>query len=446
LASRETVDYLKQEKGFDFIEEIPEYQEIQLGDFKVKRIPVLHSIRCPTSIYKIETDDGVLVYAPDVAGLTQRAQNELVNINLYISGGNALDKDLVWFNKQKKEIVGHISIAKILSYLRDLSVENLIITHLGEELIKLSDEEIEKKVEDIAEEKGYLGNIYVAKDNDVFNLVKNNIKKASLLVEDFDVLYSPFYKTPLTTSEIYRYYKENVDKILEEIKGRRVYIRYIIQPYQTIVVRHKPGTFDSIVINTIEDFEKWNNGQNIEFIWTVNDEDEWYIIDLDGAARGFLDWLRINEVVYHLYQLFERQPEVDKVIVKFSGNRGYHILAHIKKDEFLRYYAPDLKSLTLDVIRNHLIDLLNNEIINNKVINKLNDIKLMQAVNKGQMRLALLNLVQGRGIKASWSLDFNTGLISKPIPKEEILSFLPYKAAIDFKEKEKGDEVNWIKY
>ena len=109
----------------------------KIGNFHCFPYRVLHSIRCPTVGFKIETNGKTLVYNPDVVDIL--GKEEVLNkVDYYVGDGSAIKANLV--RRRGDQLFGHARITTQLNWCHKYGINNIIFTHLGKETIAAEDE------------------------------------------------------------------------------------------------------------------------------------------------------------------------------------------------------------------------------------------------------------------------------------------------------------------
>jgi len=194
-----------------------------------------------------------------------------------------------------------------------------------------------------------------------------------------------YYRNGLTELDIYNYYKKSASQILPYLKLYKV---LIITRVDGIVVR-RHSEDDMITIKTEEEFEQYNNGRNVEFHIVVGKETNLGWIDIDPHEVSFNRTKTITEQIFNALK-----KEYKNVWVKFSGNRGFHLML-----EFSRVRDTDKVRSEL---KNFLAQFVNDELT-------------LGIAKKGQIRLDVTTLHNLGSVRAPYSLSVKTGLISMPV-------------------------------
>ena len=88
-------------------------EKFAIGPFRCVPYRVLHSKRCPTVGYKIETPEKTLIYNPDLVDIVDK-ENILAGVNYYIGDGSAIRANLV--RRKDGQIVGHTKITTQINW------------------------------------------------------------------------------------------------------------------------------------------------------------------------------------------------------------------------------------------------------------------------------------------------------------------------------------------
>ena len=133
----------------------------------------------------------------------------------------------------------------------------------------------------------------------------------------------------LSEDAIWNYYNDNKSKIIPFIKGRILALRLATDKNKETFVRHEPKDGE-IIINSEEDYDRWNNGRVLSFGIEMKKKDDIVFIDLDPKENfPFNETKRIAEEIYNILngtKLFK------DIIAQYSGSDGFHLIAHFKDD------------------------------------------------------------------------------------------------------------------
>jgi len=134
-------------KPFDY------YKEFDLGAFKILPIPVLHSIRAPMTAFRIKLGDFTIFSATDVLSITKKDREKyLKNIDLWIADGSSLLEDKV--HESEEGSYGHKSLKNQLAWVKESGCKIVLVTHHGEESIKMGDDELKAQLKKLGDEFG----------------------------------------------------------------------------------------------------------------------------------------------------------------------------------------------------------------------------------------------------------------------------------------------------
>jgi DNA primase len=228
--------------------------------------------------------------------------------------------------------------------------------------------------------------------------------------------FKPVIKTPTgtyTKFDIYKYYQSVKDKIFNDIKNHPVIIIRHLEPSYPFLQRNISTDGDKIKItkNTGDVFDKsdisyWIERRTTEFHKTQPEMTDKIIIDID--PNGPVRRSKINETVRLVTAIVKKYPDVTNVEVRYSGGRGFYIIGHLKTKKSVDKLRSELKealSLIVDNVRTLSVPL------------------------PGQIRIDLAPMKRGGSIRALYSINSETGLVSVPVPLNRIEEFDPIKHA-----------------
>jgi len=120
-------------------------EELKIGPFSVRSFPVLHSTKCPMSVFKVGTARALVGIATDIVGFhTGDRKKFFEDLDIWICDGSSFSKPLVRRAKEGGIPIGHASLVDQLKNWTKDAKESLriIITHLGTEPLKMGDEKL----------------------------------------------------------------------------------------------------------------------------------------------------------------------------------------------------------------------------------------------------------------------------------------------------------------
>ena len=201
----------------------------------------------------------------------------------------------------------------------------------------------------------------------------------------------------LTKKDIYEYYKAVYPEMKKYILGKELMV--FIKTDDVVIRRHPPGG-DSIIVEDETDFDELNTGRTVEFHITVGSKTKLAWVDVDpGKDFPFTEVKKITVA------LRNRLRKFGKVFVKFSGRRGFHILIELPEerdvDELRRSLDKELQEYIKEA--------------------NLKNVTTKEKKSERECRLDVSTLHELGTIKAPYSLDARTGLVSVPV--ENIESF-----------------------
>jgi ATP-dependent DNA ligase/phosphoribosyl 1,2-cyclic phosphodiesterase len=217
---------------------------------KVTPVPVIHSVKAPTSGFLFEAKGRKLAYFPDV--LRIKDLNVLKNTDVYIGDGSALDRDIIHDVDGKK--VGHASIRTQLNWLASQGVKRAVFTHFGKWATSLAVREAFQELE-----KEFNIKVVAASDNMKIRcgtqIVLQHALPGIYLVPPHARLISEGYKTLIVSTK--RTPEEYVNKPLYFVQDNKVYgILKITETHGPISRAEIMRLRDRTQISD-EEFDKW---------------------------------------------------------------------------------------------------------------------------------------------------------------------------------------------
>jgi phosphoribosyl 1,2-cyclic phosphodiesterase len=132
-------------------EEIKVREPIDICEMEVEAFPVDHSSRAPAVGYRITAGKVSIFYVPDVVYIPNRNE-ALTGVKVYIGDGATIKRSMV--RKIDNNLIGHVPVSTQLTWCKKEKIPFMIITHCGSEIVKGKKEEIQTKLEKLAEERG----------------------------------------------------------------------------------------------------------------------------------------------------------------------------------------------------------------------------------------------------------------------------------------------------
>lgn len=121
-----------------------------IGSIKFEVFAVDHSIVCPAVGYRIAAGKSTIFCVHDLVSIKQRHE-ALHDIKLYIGDGATINRPMV---RIKNGVVfGHASIKTQLGWCQKEKVPRAIFTHCGTQIVGGDQKKIDKKIEQLAQEK-----------------------------------------------------------------------------------------------------------------------------------------------------------------------------------------------------------------------------------------------------------------------------------------------------
>lgn len=140
--TKETADYGKFLPGKPKI--VKPGEKFEIEPFQCLPYRVIHSIRCPTVGYKIETPGQTLIYNSDLVDIVDK-EKILEEVDYYIGDGSSLSANLV--RRKGDQIFGHTRILTQMNWCQKYRISNIIFTHLGKETMEKEKEFKEEHAE-----------------------------------------------------------------------------------------------------------------------------------------------------------------------------------------------------------------------------------------------------------------------------------------------------------
>ena len=215
--------------------------------------------------------------------------------------------------------------------------------------------------------------------------------------------------------DVWDYYDGVKGEIVKELKGRDLFIAIkpegVLKPGQKpVFVRHPyHGDTEYIQINSLEDFNEYHSGRTVEYHVTMPQMAPYYVIDYDAGDSPFSKTMNVTA---DIADDLEKVPEVDKIEIRYTGKRGFHVLGWLKK------------SVDVNDARNFLKGWLK------ETFTGRDDVVIGESPEGAKGALGLTSMKVNSGQVAKWSLRVS-GLCCVEVPRSKLMSFEQEDASLD---------------
>ena len=222
------------------------------------------------------------------------------------------------------------------------------------------------------------------------------------------LIKNDYYKKGLTEHMVWKHNYNHTSDLFKDLKGHRILT--IVKTPQGDILRRKKDDKE-YQINNKADISELNSGRAMEFHIVADAETDVAWIDLD--PREDFDFEQVKNITTDLVPILTKVSESDDILTKYSSGRGFHLISWMKEKR------------NVDDLRKELIEEL-------KKYSKGNPkLTTSFAQNRDMMRLDVSTLHESGSIRAAWSLNSKTGLISLPLSPNEIEIFNKKMAVIN---------------
>lgn len=128
----------------------------EIDGITFEAFPVEHSAVAPAVGYRIQTDDTVVFYVPDVVSIRDRAE-ALAGIRAYIGDAATVTRSLV--RERNGKLIGHAPVRSQLSWCEEEGVDRALFTHCGSPIVGDDEESAVATVHRLGEERGISASI-----------------------------------------------------------------------------------------------------------------------------------------------------------------------------------------------------------------------------------------------------------------------------------------------
>jgi len=209
---------------------------------------------------------------------------------------------------------------------------------------------------------------------------------------DTVLIKNEFYPYGLSEHMVWKHVENHKKDFLKQLDGRKVLL--IIKTDGGPVLRRKDGDRE-YEIKSKGDIEELNSGRVMEFHIVAGKETDVAWVDLD--PKDDFDFDEALEIARELVPVLSDVTGSKDVVLKYSGGRGFHLINWLNS------------SVGVDDLRKSIIGELKNYIGGNGKLST-------DIVRKSDMmRLDVSTLHDSGSIRAAWSFNVSTGLVSVPI-------------------------------
>jgi hypothetical protein len=225
--------------------------------------------------------------------------------------------------------------------------------------------------------------------------------------------------------DVWEYYDSVKDEIVPLFKGMNVMIKKIVDT-GPIWLRNDPKTGEPIKINTVAEFERFNDGRNVEFHCALPGKETnvaW--VDLD-PQEGYPD----DKTLEVAHFIAENLPEVvsgEPAEVSDSGGRGYHIR------------VPLSRPTDVDALRKQITAWLDDN-----VVPKFEGSTTGVTHEKDTIRLDVSTLHAGGSLRCPLSLNAETGDIAGSLQQTASLLRVSFIVHMPGHKNSKGENSPWV--
>jgi len=223
-----------------------------------------------------------------------------------------------------------------------------------------------------------------------------------------------FYKEALKEKDIYNYWKSVENKLLPILKDFN--IMTMIKVDDKIVYKRNDDKGNPLRVTTSEDYEKWiATGGTLSVHLIYPNLTKIAHVELDAHEK--VPFEKVKEITKDLYKCLEDIEQVKDISIRYSGSRGFYLILELQKPVDVNEFRKVLKD-TLDTY-----------------ISEKKDPKLTTGITKDPegIRLDVSTLKTLGSLRAPYSLNEKTGLVSVPLELTELDSFKKEDAKIPLK-------------
>jgi phosphoribosyl 1,2-cyclic phosphodiesterase len=122
----------------------------EIAGIGFEAFPVDHSSRAPAVGYRIVAGEVTVFCVPDVVWIRDR-EGAMSGAKLYVGDGATVTRSMV--RKIEGTLIGHTPVRTQLTWCQKTGVSRAIFTHCGSEIIKADSQEVQAKLQSLADER-----------------------------------------------------------------------------------------------------------------------------------------------------------------------------------------------------------------------------------------------------------------------------------------------------
>lgn len=217
------------------------------------------------------------------------------------------------------------------------------------------------------------------------------------------VVFAPHAK--LTKRDLFEYYDNQAVKkrILDAVGKTETLIRQSFAP-QLMILRRKDG--QGRLIHLGKEYNRWNDMRMSEVHPTFGAKVNFILADIDPQSK--VPWRKTKNITETVAKTMSSHPDIKNVEIQFSGGRGFYVKGYTSKE------------MDIDRARKMTQDILGG-------VAARPDVTFGIAA-ADQIRLDTTPLKRRGSVRAPYSLNTTTGLVSAPVRIED----LPHVQKEDF--------------
>lgn len=140
---------------------------------------------------------------------------------------------------------------------------------------------------------------------------------------DSIVLKNRFYSSGLTENDIYEYYRNNRNGIIDQVKNRDLMFIIFTEENKPIIKKKHKGRQIQL---TPKNYEEMITGRTVSIHSTMNQYEDIAIVDVDSD-----DWKDAKIATFDIYDELMNIPFIRTVQIRYTGKSSFHLFCTLAR-------------------------------------------------------------------------------------------------------------------